>query len=109
MNDTSHTAYFGDAEYTFKFTSELLLELERKTGAGFGQLCTRVFANAFFHADLLETIRLSLIGAGVAPKRADEMIATYAIGRPIIEIQPLATAILEARWLGKPKHEAANG
>jgi Phage tail tube protein, GTA-gp10 len=109
MSDTSHTAYFGDAEYTFKFTSELLFELERKTGAGIGQLCTRVFANAFTHTDLLETIRLSLVGGGVPPKRADELIATYAIGRPLIEIQPLATAILEARWLGKPKHEAARG
>jgi hypothetical protein len=109
MTDTSHIAYFGDAEYTFKFTPGLLFELERKTGAGIGQLCTRVFANAFTHTDLLETIRLSLVGGGVAPKRADELVATYAIGRPLIEIQPLATAILEVLWLGKPKHEASRG
>lgn len=106
---TSHHAFFGDAEYNFLITPALILELERKTGTGIGQLCRRVFANEFSHADLIETVRLALIGGGTAPKRTDELVTAYAIGRPLIEIQPLATSILEALWLGKPIHEAVDG
>ncbi len=44
---TAFPAFFGDAEYQFKLTPALVLELERKTGAGIGTLCSRVFAKQF--------------------------------------------------------------
>ena len=84
-------------------------ELEKTTGAGIGALCTRVFNKQFAHSDISETLRLSLIGAGMAPERAASLVATYAIDRPLIESYPIAVAVLELRWFGHPKHEAANG
>jgi hypothetical protein len=105
---TPHRAFFGDAEYDFRLTPSLVIELEHKTGAGIGALCTRVFNKHFAQADIHETIRLALIGGGVAPERAAKLIASYAVDRPFSETYPLAVAILDAVWFGQP-HEVLNG
>ena len=44
---TDLKAFFGDAERTFKLTPALIVELERKTGAGIGGLSKRIFAGEF--------------------------------------------------------------
>ena len=63
----SHRAFFGDAERDLSFSPELIVELERKTGAGIGGLCKRLFAGDFRHVEILEIIRLGLIGGGERP------------------------------------------
>jgi hypothetical protein len=104
-----HTAFFGDAEYLFRLTPALVIELEHKTGAGIGALCARIFNRQFAQADIHETIRLSLIGGGLKPERAAALIASYAVDRPLSETYPVAVAILENVWFGQPNHEVANG
>ena len=47
MTVTPHRAFFGDAEHDFRITPALVIELELKTGAGIGALCSRVFARQF--------------------------------------------------------------
>jgi hypothetical protein len=101
-------AFFGDAEYQFKLTSALIIELEAKCGVGIGALCSRVFVRQFAQNDITETIRLALIGGGTAPKRAAELIATYAADRPLSETYPIAAKTLERLWFGHP-HEKTNG
>ncbi len=103
----THRAHFGDDEYDFRLTLPTLLELERSTGLGIATICQRIFQREFAHADLTETIRLALIGGGTVPKRAAELTATYATGRPLAEIYPLAFAIAEATWFGKDDHGQA--
>jgi hypothetical protein len=105
--DLSHTAFFGDGEYTFGLTTALIDELEKKCGP-LGMVCERVFRRQFTQADIAETIRLALIGGGTAPKRAAELIAAYVADRPLAETWPLASKILERRWFGAP-HENVNG
>lgn len=95
-----HRTFFGDAEQDFRLTTPLMLELERSTGVGIGALCNRIFNREFAYADLTEIIRLALIGGGTAPKRATELVATYAAGRPLSEVYPLAAAIAEHVWFG---------
>lgn len=104
---TSHTAYFGDAEYTFRLTDVMVKELERVTGVGIGALFSRIFDRRFAQSDLHELIRCALIGGGIAPKRAAELIASYAVDRPISEIYPLAVAIADATWFGQPNEKQA--
>ena len=82
-----------------------MIELERKTGAAIGELFARIFNRTFAAGDLAELIRLALIGSGIAPKRADELIRTYVIDRPLIETYPLAVAIAEATWFGQPNEQ----
>jgi hypothetical protein len=102
---TPHVAFFGDGDHSFCLTAALVIELERKTGSGIGALCTRIFNRQFTQSDLQETIRCALVGAGTDPKRAAELIAAYAVDRPISEIYPIAVAVLEALWLGFPNEE----
>lgn len=98
---TVHRSFFGDAEYDFKLTVPMILELERSTGIAIGTLCNRIFTRDFALSDLTETIRFALIGGGTAPERAASLVAAYAIGRPLSEIYPLAAAIADALWFGR--------
>lgn len=101
MADLSHTAFLGDAEYSFRLTPPLINELEKQCGP-LGLICQRVFHRQFAQSDITETIRLALIGGGTNPKRAAELIAAYVAERPLAETYPLANKILERRWFGEP-------
>lgn len=96
-----HTAYFGDATYTFALNDSMILELENKTGLGIGGLYLRVINSQFHVADIVEIIRLGLIGGGTSPVLAQHLVDTYAKDRPFDETFPLALDILDARWNGK--------
>ncbi|MEH2542823.1 gene transfer agent family protein [Bradyrhizobium sp. AZCC 1699] len=100
------TAFFGDGEHQFKLTTPLIVELESKCGAGIGTIAARVFARQFSQCDIVETIRLAAIGAGMPPKRAAEMVAAYVADQPLIASWPLASRILEHVWFGEPHREA---
>ncbi|WP_256807158.1 gene transfer agent family protein [Bradyrhizobium sp. Bra64] len=101
MLRASHTAFIGDQEYAFHVTPALIGELEVKCGP-IGALCNRVFARNFAQADINETIRIALIGAGTTPKRAAELIAAYVDGQPLVETYELAAKILEKTLFGNP-------
>ncbi|TPM61095.1 gene transfer agent family protein [Mesorhizobium sp. B2-2-4] len=96
-----HTAFFGDGEKTFALPAEQILELERKTGNGVGTIYSRVMTGQFQFGDIIEVIRLGLIGGGTSPKEAQALVDAYARPTPIIEAFQLAADILEARWTGK--------
>jgi hypothetical protein len=104
---TPYRCFFGDAEYSFLLTHEMQIELEKSCGAFIGAIAMRVFAKQFSPSDIAETIRLAAIGAGMAPKRAAEMVAAYVVNRPLIGTYPIAAAILENAWFGEPHEEKA--
>ena len=106
MSELKHQAFFGDGEHDFLLTPEMIIELERKTGTGIGALCGRLLARDFRHGDLIEVIRLGLIGGGTSPKDADALVSAYAINRPLAEIFPLSVAILNRLWFGEAKATA---
>jgi hypothetical protein len=80
----------------------MLIEIERLTGQGIGAIYQRAVAMAFSASDLVEIIRLGLIGGGMAPQQAMQITDTYARNRPLAETYPLALDILDARWNGTP-------
>jgi len=100
-----HTAFFGDAEYTFMLSPSLIVELQRLTDTAFGALCQRMFAGQAACIDAVETIRLGLVGGGLSPERAKSLVDIYVPMLPLAEVHELAVAILEARWLGTPIQE----
>jgi hypothetical protein len=104
----THRQFFGDADRDFRLTPELILELERKTGAGIGGLCRRLFVGDFHHIEILETIRLALIGGGANPEEAAALTTAYAASRPLAETFPLAVAILETAWFGRAQEAATD-
>lgn len=101
----TYRQFFGDAERAFCLPPELILELERLTGAGIGGLCRRLFAGDFHHAEIMATIRLALIGGGEQPEQAAALIAAYALNRPLSETYPVAVAILETLWFGAAQEQ----
>jgi Phage tail tube protein, GTA-gp10 len=102
-----HTAFFGDATYTFALTDTVARELEQKAGAGIGFIFTRLTRNQFNLDDIIETIRLGLIGGGTSPEVAHRLVTTYAKDRPLAETLPLALDILDARWSGSADTDKA--
>lgn len=102
MSKTSHAAFFGDAEQTFDLAApHIVRELETATGAGIGALIARVIhERTFRHADLEHTIRLGLIGGGMAPKEAARLVAAYLPLAPLEEGMILAMSILGALFIG---------
>lgn len=96
----THRAFFGDGERDFRLTDQMVLELERLTATGIGGLFLRMTRNDFRLVDLIEIIRLGLIGGGTNPEDATRLVETYARHRPIGEILPLALDVLDARWSG---------
>lgn len=100
-----HRTFFGDQERSFKLTASMIVELERLRGAGIGLLIKRTISRDFYHADIIETIRLSLIGGGMSPTEAHSLVNAYVIDRPLSETYPLALAILENLFAGDPEPE----
>ena len=96
----AHTAFFGDGEQKFALTDDMITELERTADMGIGALYLRCVNMQFTLSDLVEVIRLGLIGGGSTPEQAARLTDTYGRNRPIDELYPLAVDILDARWGG---------
>ncbi|WP_353641974.1 gene transfer agent family protein [Mesorhizobium sp. WSM2239] len=97
---SAHRQFFGDAERNFRLTPELIVELERKAGAGIGGLSRRFFNGDFRHQELLEVVRLGLIGGGERPEIAASLVAAYAAPAPVMELYGLALPIIETVMFG---------
>jgi len=101
-----HKAFFGDREREFSLTPHLIPELQRTTGKAIGAVIDRM--RRLSYAEITETIRLGLIGAGTSPEEAAALVTTYVPARPLAEANILAIDILTALWIG-PEAEPING
>ena len=103
-------AFLGDREHDLALTDDMVLELERVTGCGIGRLYSLLTEMRFAFPFVAETIRLALIGGGMAPRDAAALCAAYVANRPLGETYPLALDALDARWNGvaeAPAEEAS--
>lgn len=115
---------FADGEYTFRLTLSGIDEIQRKCGAGMGEVYARVLAGRFFSPveegvtignplegkwrveDLLEIIRQGLIGGGqgmvdgrpveVNSVLANRLVENYVVTQPLKFAWDLASAIVMA-------------
>ncbi|MDX0605416.1 gene transfer agent family protein [Sinorhizobium medicae] len=102
-----HKAFFGDGEKTFAFpTRELVEELERKTGHGVGALFRRFRTSDYSLSDVLQVIRIGLIGGGTAPAEADQLVSVYGVGRPLAEVFAVADGVITALFFGSAENDA---
>lgn len=96
-----HTAFFGDGEKTFALNIEQVRELERKAGVGFGIIVQRAFMAQSSLDEVIDVIRLGLVGGGTSPKDAQALVDAYGTPTPWVERYALATDIIDAVWNGK--------
>ena len=88
--------FFGDGEYDFKLTLQGIAAIQAKTKAGIGQIYVRVVSGAYYSDDLVETVRHGLIGGGMSPKAANDLITHYGDAMPLDEWQEVAAEVLTA-------------
>lgn len=131
---TALELHFGDGEYLFDLRLPQLAELQEKRGCGVFKLYGRVLRGRYlldgtnevlgvphdgeaYAEDLIETIRLGLIGGGrgivngveaqVSALTAKTLVERYCLNAPLREVWATAAAILTARVEGytPPKKE----
>lgn len=78
---------WADGKFLFALKAKQIEELEHLTGVGIGRLTARVVTgDDFYYRDVRETIRLGLVGGGIAAVEATRLVNTYVDGQPL---QPL--------------------
>lgn len=97
-NQGEVTGEWGDGVHAFRLTVAGLIELEQKADAPFGVVFQRLIKGEFKIADVRETIRLGLIGAGKSP--VDALVLTERYILPLAESLPIAKAIVAASMFG---------
>lgn len=103
------TGVFGDGKHEFALNIGELEELQEKCDAGPEEIMARVIAGSWRVADLRETIRLGLKGAGMAPMQALVMVERYAGPGQLMGLKSLATGILGAALVGAPDEDERSG
>ncbi|MFE0754177.1 gene transfer agent family protein [Inquilinus sp. NPDC058860] len=98
---------WADGTYLFALKLKQIEELQRLCSAGLGEIAQRLLVQRrWYVADIVETIRLGLVGGGLPAVRARELIDTYVEGHPLADPRdpsnPLATAqaIIMAAYFG---------
>lgn len=100
-----YTGPFGDGEHDFQLNIAELEELQEKTDAGPEEVFQRVSEGRWRLADIRDTIRLGLKGAGMDPLKARAMIDRYAVPGQLMQHKPLVTAIIGAALVGAPDED----
>lgn len=96
------TMTWGDGEHYFRLGRKVIQELQEKTGKGPFALYRRIEAGDWTIQDLSETIRLGLIGGGMAPAEAAKLMKNYFDDTPLLQHWPAARNILLAALTGPP-------
>jgi len=77
---------WADGVYLFALKLKQIEELQRLCGAGLGEIAQRLLVEERWKVcDIVETIRLGLIGGGTTTLRARELVDTYIDGRPLAD------------------------
>ncbi len=100
--DSSISFDWGDDTYKFRLGIAELRQLQEKCDAGPAFILGRLFDGTWRVDDLIQTIRLGLIGGGMTPQAALALTRTHVEQRPLYESILPAQAILNALLAGAP-------
>ncbi|MGO1080273.1 gene transfer agent family protein [Inquilinus sp. CA228] len=89
---------WADGTYLFALKLKQIEELQRLCGAGLGEIAQRLLVERRWRvSDVVETIRLGLIGGGLPAVRARELIDTYVDGHPLADPRDPANHLMTAQ------------
>lgn len=80
--DGSVTRFFGDDEHVFRLAWKQLIELQEKRNAGPAIIMQHMLSGEWYVEDIREVIRVGLIGGGMAPNAALNLVRAYVEERP---------------------------
>lgn len=102
------TLDWADGTYLFQLPIEQLDELEEKTGQGLPVILRSLVGGSYTRKMVTEPIRLGLIGGGMEPVAALNLVRRYAFPpRPLVESVLTAQAVLSAALVGVEDAEDA--
>ncbi|WP_312128090.1 gene transfer agent family protein [Brevundimonas sp.] len=102
-------APFGDGVHRFRLAIGQLEELQEKTDCGPEELWSRVSLGTWRVQDLIQTIRLGLIGGGMDAMSALALVGRYVDSGNLVSHKPLVQSILGAALVGAPDEDAREG
>jgi hypothetical protein len=89
---------WGDGTYLFALKLKQIEELQRLCSAGLGEIAQRMLVERRWRVgDIVETIRLGLIGGGLPSVRARELVETYIDGHPLADPRDPANHLMTAQ------------
>lgn len=86
----------------------LILDLEDKCNAGFAVIMARLESGVWYLNDVRETIRLGLIGGGMAPDKAMKAVERHVVP-PLATNVLVAYHVVQAVIFGVPKDDPVGG
>lgn len=104
--DASITLDWADGTYVFRLAIGQLRELQEKCDAGPAHIMSRLSSGWWMVDDIVQTIRLGLIGGGLGPIEAMKLVRVYVEERPLVESIMPAIAILSSALVGAPDEDA---
>lgn len=101
--DGSYTCQWGDGEHRFRLRLGELRELEAKREAGAYEIHQRLANGTWRVDDVVEVLRLGLIGGGVAPVMALGLTAKYVAPTTFLDNTVTAMWVLRHALFGDPE------
>ena len=101
-SDGSITRAWGDGEHRFRLRIGELRELEAKREAGAFEIYSRLASGSWRVDDIVEVLRLGLIGGGIAPVMALGLTAKYVTPTSFLENVVAAREVLLCALFGDP-------
>ena len=96
-------------EHSFLLNIDHLKALQQKCDAGPGFILGRLQTGSWHVEDVLETIRLGLIGGGMGTAAARELVDRAVIGEPLAKFVITATLVLASAIVGADEEDNAPG
>lgn len=104
--DASITLEWADDTYHFRLGWGEIAKLQEECDAGPYVILQRLYNGEWKVQDIVNIIRLGLIGGGLEPAKALKLVNSYVKTRPPMESLVYAQAILSAGCVGAPEEEA---
>jgi len=107
--DASVSFPWGDGDHEFRLPIKQLRQLQDLTGVGPKVLFDRLTDGTWMVDDVREVLRLGLIGGGMAPVDALQLINAYVDGEPLAPNVLPAQLIMTAALVGVPDDQPEVG
>jgi hypothetical protein len=95
---------WADGTYSFRLSLAGAIELEDKCDAPIAVIHARLIGGAYKVSDVRETIRIGLIGGGLDPAKALNLVRTYVDERPLSESWVIARLVMGGLLYGFEAH-----
>lgn len=96
------TLGWADGEYPFRLAIAQLIAVQEECDAGPAEILARLQDGRWRVQDVRAPIFQGLLGGGLGPAKARQLVVTYVENRPLVESLGVAQAVLLAALMGAP-------